>query len=288
MIDRSGRGIGAPSDGAGSTSLVVFTGVDGALRDPATRSWAEAAAAVGTLSAQKVPLVLTSHHSAAELLRLQRELGLREPFICESGAALYIPKGYFADLPNLGRDAGEWEVIEFGERRQVVCDALYQIVDTLQVSVVGFSRLSAGELAQREGLSPLDAQLSLQREYDEPFEMAGASSRDRTRLFNAMRRAGFRCFSGPRFHFATGVQDPAHATRLLISLYRLHGDSVLVVGLGDDWADRVLLRAVDVPVVVRNVGIDQRRLLKRLPAAYLTHAAGPAGWSEAILGSVAA
>jgi hypothetical protein len=63
---------------------------------------------------------------------------------------------------------------------------------------------------------------------------------------------------------------------------------VLIVGLGEDWTDRVLLRAVDVPVVVRNGGVDQRRLLKRVPAAYLTHAAGPAGWSEAILGSVAA
>jgi predicted mannosyl-3-phosphoglycerate phosphatase (HAD superfamily) len=78
--------------------------------------------------------------------------------------------------------------------------------------------------------------------------------------------------------------DTGRAARLLVSLYRLCSESVVIVGLGDTWDDRMLLREVDVPVVVRRDGTDQTPLLHALPTAYVTTAAGPLGWSEAVLG----
>lgn len=81
--------------------------------------------------------------------------------------------------------------------------------------------------------------------------------------------------------------DGGDAIRLLISLYRAcSAGSVVIVGLGDDWTDRDMLCEVDVPVIVRNHAVDQAGLVRRMPTAYVTNAAGPAGWSEAILGSV--
>lgn len=85
--------------------------------------------------------------------------------------------------------------------------------------------------------------------------------------------------------FEFGVRDAARAVRLLGSLFSVRGDDVLTLGFGCDWEDRTLLAAVDVPIVVRQEGVDQTRLLQRVPGAYLTVAAGPAGWSEAVLGS---
>ncbi len=79
--------------------------------------------------------------------------------------------------------------------------------------------------------------------------------------------------------------DPGDAVRFLMALYRFNGDSVLFVGLGEDWKHRALLRAVDVSVIVRNDGIDQVRLLRSIPDAYLTAAAGAEGGAEAILGA---
>ena len=59
----------------------------------------------------------------------------------------------------------------------------------------------------------------------------------------------------------------------------------LLVGIGATWPDRVMLRHVHVPVVVRSQLIDQGELRSRFPHAYVTNAFGPRGWSEAILGS---
>lgn len=87
--------------------------------------------------------------------------------------------------------------------------------------------------------------------------------------------------------FAFGVRDPSRAVRLLASLYSVKGEEILTIGFACDWRDRALLAAVDVPVVVRTGSPDQDRLVRRLPGAYLTEACGPAGWSEAVLGSAA-
>jgi predicted mannosyl-3-phosphoglycerate phosphatase (HAD superfamily) len=79
--------------------------------------------------------------------------------------------------------------------------------------------------------------------------------------------------------------DAGDAVRLLMALYRFGDERVLFVGLGQEWKHHALLRAVDVPVIVRNARVDQTRLQRSLPDAYLTTAAGTDGWTEAILGA---
>jgi predicted mannosyl-3-phosphoglycerate phosphatase (HAD superfamily) len=201
-------GSGAPSDQAGfsgtsdagalrpaaSASIVVFTTVNGTLRQGRSGSYEDARVALELLAARGIPVVLMSHDDAALVRELQRELGLRQPFICDGGAVLHIPRGYFAELDGLTAGDESWEMFEFG------------------------------------------------------------------------------------------VRDPARAIRLLASLFSVRGEEILTLGFGSEWEDGALLGAVDVPVVVRSDGADQSRLLRRIPGAYLTAAAGAAGWSEAILG----
>ena len=88
-------------------------------------------------------------------------------------------------------------------------------------------------------------------------------------------------------HLQAKGGDVDDAVRLLMALYRYGDDPVLFVGLGENWKHRALLRAVDVPVIVRNDAVDQMRLLRSVPDAYLTMAAGAAGWTEALLGAAA-
>jgi len=79
-----------------------------------------------------------------------------------------------------------------------------------------------------------------------------------------------------------GVTTAVVFLRELITARR--GREVLMVGLGCDYGDCDLLAAVDVPIVVREHR-DQGSLLRRFPGAYVTHATGLDGWSEALLGS---
>lgn len=183
----------APMTRPCAVELVVFSAVDSVWQ----ASDAAAHRTARWLASQDVPLVLVSYRPAADLLDLQRDLGIRHPFISDGGGALYIPTGYFPEVTRIGRLTGAWNVVEF--------------------------RVPHG--------------------------------------------------TGP-------------AARLLASLYRLCADGVVLVGLAERADDCGLLREVDVPVVVRGDGADESVLLRDVPTAYLTDAAGPAGWTETILGSL--
>jgi predicted mannosyl-3-phosphoglycerate phosphatase (HAD superfamily) len=185
-------------------SLVVLTSVDGVLQDGIDGSCELVQGAMDILAARDIPVVLSSHHCADDLISLQCRLRLQHPFICDSGTSLYLPKGYFGDLPGFGRHESGWEVI---------------------------------------GCAPA-------------------------------RRAGL-----------GEIEESGQAVRLLVSLYRVCREDALIIGIASSWRDRVLLREVDVPIVVRRDDPDQARLVRKFPTAYVTEGCGPVGWREAILGS---
>lgn len=81
-----------------------------------------------------------------------------------------------------------------------------------------------------------------------------------------------------------GVRRLAHAVRLIIALFRTCPSVPIVVGLGLEWRDRVLLREVDVPVVIRDPRLDQSALLRNVPQAHVTDAPGGAGLGALLLG----
>jgi len=184
-----------PGPQPSSASVVIIADVERLLAHP--ESLAEVRPAFEALFRCEMHLVLCADHDAGAIRRLQREMDVRQPFICDRGAALHIPRGFFSGMPPV-EDESEWEVIDFGM---------------------------------------------------------------------------------PRL---------AHAVRLVVALYEASGTRPLIVGIGEDWRHRALLREVDAPIVVRNSGVDQARLVRNVPSAYVTEAEGPQGWMEAILGHCSA
>ena len=98
-----------------SGTLVIFTRVEGLLRQHRHATCEVSRDAVNAVIAARVPLVLVSDGAAADVQDLQRELGLVHPFICRSGAELYVPLEYFSEA---GQQASElvWERFSFETR----------------------------------------------------------------------------------------------------------------------------------------------------------------------------
>jgi predicted mannosyl-3-phosphoglycerate phosphatase (HAD superfamily) len=101
------------ASGRTSPALVVFTSVD-AIRRGAEVSCADVRLALDLLAGQGVPVVLASKHSADELMALQSGLGQAHPFICDGGASMHVPNGYFADLQDLWPQDETWHVVPLG------------------------------------------------------------------------------------------------------------------------------------------------------------------------------
>jgi mannosyl-3-phosphoglycerate phosphatase len=277
-----------PSRVKANARLVVFTDLDGTLLDHETYSHSAAQEALDLVERQRIPLILCSSKTRAEMELIQTDLRLRHPFISENGGAIFMPRGYFPLSLEGTRSVEGYVAIEFGAPYWQLVEALHRISAGLRVRVVGFSDMSVEEVTQDCRLSPMEARLAKLREYDEPFRILGSSPASRSKLLDALHEAGLRCTKGGRYYHVTGVTDKGLAIKKLKSLYVESWGEVLTVGLGDSLNDLPLLQEVDIPIVVRNPAAGATtRLLRKIPTARISSAPGPRGWNKMVLEVVA-
>lgn len=257
----------------------MVTDLDGTLLDPVDYSHYAARPALDALARRRIPVVLCSSKTRAEMEPIRAELDNGCPFVVENGGALYVPIGYFPNaLPGAVRK-DRYDAVEFGTSYAVLVGALRSAAAESGCAIRSFADWTAEEVASACGL-PLDrAELARQREYDEPFQTADEAKA--AALRDAIERRGFRVVPGGRFLHITGDNDKAGAVRMVVDAYRRWFAVDRVIGLGDALNDAGLLQLVDVPVIVNSTSAC--RLLERVPHARITRSRGPAGWNEAIL-----
>jgi mannosyl-3-phosphoglycerate phosphatase len=269
----------APAPAYAETVLVVFSDLDGTLLDPARYDFNPARPALEALRQTGVPFVLVSSKTRAEMEHWRRRLGNRDPFVVENGGAIYVPQGYFPfALPGAVRREG-YDVIELGKPYAELVKALDEAAAETETPVLGFYRMTVGQIRRRTALPLTLARLAKQREYDEPFEIRGTARPEP--LLAALERRGLRWTRGGRFYHVLGDNDKAGAVDMLIGLYRRVQANLRVAGLGDARNDVSFLRLMNEAFVVLSPAA--REIQDAVPGARITSAPGPRGWNEAVL-----
>ena len=267
----------------GATRIVLFSDPD-TLREEGTQGWAQTRTAIRALEDQGVAVVLWGNETRSQIEVIQRDLDLHHPFISETGAGLFVPHGYFRDRLVGGRVGPNYRIVDFGKPYHQVAEALHEVARKVGTDIIAFSDMSIHDVAQNCDLSLSQARLAKLREYDEPFRVIDSDPTIYSRVCSGLRRLDLRCFTHEAFHHATGVTSKTQSLRLLASFYRQASDGhVLTVGLAKARSETCLLQCVDVPVVVHGNIADAARLGRKVPTARFVNAAGPQGWSEAIL-----
>lgn len=255
--------------------LVVFTDLDGTLLERGSFSFAAARPALRRLARLRVPLVFCSSKTRAEILFWRRRLGNGHPFISENGGGIFMPPGALAGLTGLPLTGG-LATIAFGSPYAQLRREFVRLRRQLGAAVRGFGDMTASEVAALTGLTPYQARLARQRDFDEPFVFKGG---DPGPFLRAIEASGWNWTRGELYHLL-GDHDKGRAVALLLDRYRRRGP-VFSAALGDGLNDLPMLRAVDRPFLVRRPGggfapgVD-------FPGLERTRAAGPAGWNEAL------
>jgi len=254
--------------------LMIITDLDGSLLDHHTYSWQPAQAWLDRLQSAAVPLVICSSKTAAEIVPLQRSLGITgAPFIAENGAVVKWQQqnSATASLPG-------------GKNYAAICATLSQLREQHGFKFTGFADVSEKEVADWTGLTPHDAALAKTREGSESLIW-----RDTTEQFTffqqALAKHELELVQGGRFwHVMNQGRGKGAALSWLLTHYPASGKGRwITIGLGDGPNDAPMLDKVDYAVVIKGYSKNAVEL-KRQDKEHIFYSAGfgPQGWSEGL------
>ncbi len=262
------------------SKLVIFSDIDGTLLDHRTYSFELALGALSLLKSLRIPLVLTSSKTRAEIKELREELGNEDPFISENGCAIFIPLDYFADPFRYDRELNGYGVIELGAPHRKVREAIKSIARRAGARIRLFSEMPLEEIEKITGLEEAQVRLARQREYDEPFLLLDEKSGEIVR--EEIARIGLYHTEGSVFHHIMGGSDKGRAVEILTNLFLKEWGRVNTIGIGDSLNDLPMLLRVDIPVLVKKPqGEHDDRVV--VDGLIKTEGIGPWGWNEALL-----
>jgi mannosyl-3-phosphoglycerate synthase len=268
----------SPARQAQKAMKVVFTDLDGTLLHPVSYSYAAALDSVRKLQEAGVPIVFCSAKTMAEQQVYRQELGIKDPFIIENGAAILVPKDYFRFPFSFSRVTDDYLIIELGIPYDEVRDKIKGLFDRCGAKITCFSDLSTEEVAKVTGLNLMMAGLVRKREYSGTIIIEG----DKKQLESAlatMRGEGLTCVFGGKFYEVYQGADKGKAVKILVELFKLNFGDVYTIGIGDSLNDSEMLAAVDLPILVQT-GTNRWNKLKVKHLRRVT-GIGPEGWAKA-------
>ena len=262
-----------------SPAVVVFADIEGT---PAGQSIGTAHVHAGEVFAREgIMLVLCSSMTRAQLETVQQALGIAQPFMCESGAAVVIPSDYFPlDVP-FDRELIGYRVVEFGRPHDEVVALLRRISARVGVPIRTFSDLSVEQVANECGLSLAQARLAKLREYDEPFRLAVSSADAHRQLWRALHASRLFCAHRACFEHVGGRVDKGTGVRVLTMLFRRAFGAVATVGVATASSSLSVLKRVRHPFVLESEFTDVAQLSPWIPRLRL--GSNRDAWMDALL-----
>jgi mannosyl-3-phosphoglycerate phosphatase len=227
-------------------SLLIFTDLDGTLLDGQTYDFSPALPALNLIRSLKIPLILVSSKTRAEIEDLRKRLSLEDPFIAENGGGVFFPGTFSLPEDQDYRQVRGYKLVLTGRPiDEVLSKAVFL---KREYEYTGFSEMTARAIAAETGLSLREAGFAARREFDEPIVLKNPSHREM--FCKKANDLGLECVAGGRFiHLFIGG-NKGKAVQIVLGVYTRLCGGVFSIGLGDSPNDFPMLDAVDKPVLM--------------------------------------
>jgi len=250
---------------------VVFSDLDGTLLNHHDYAWDAARPALQALRARRIPLVLSSSKTAAELVPLRHDMGLDDyPAIVENGGGILRPfKTRPSPTPTHTRLMRSLDGLPAGLRR------LFS----------GFSSWSEQALQQHTGLAPELVELAARRDYSEPGLWLGDAVSKRE-FIELLGERGVRAQQGGRFlTLALDTSKAAQMKRIDTEFQSGESEPVFSIALGDAPNDAEMLQQADLGVIIPNPVHGGIPMLAGESEGHIIRASevGSRGWNAIVL-----
>ena len=263
--------------------VIIFT-IANLLGSP-PRTGYVASEALAEIERRKIPLVLLTRGTRAQLEILRRKIGHAHPFITEGGGGLFLPDGYFALRLEGARRAARYLCVPFGRTSQEAGAAVEDIAEQAGAEVVRYAHMNAREISRNAGTSEREAEASREREFSDRFFFAGNADLAAPSFEKIATERNWQIRHCQPFWELYSGNDEGKAVRYLMRLYR---EALRLrlrsVGIGASFEDLSLLTASDQAIILPlSAGDFDERLLARLPNSVRIDVPGAVGWNRTVL-----
>jgi len=253
-----------------------------------TEEYGEIKTLVKKIYENNIPLILCSTKTRLEQEKIRKYLEIDDPFIVENGGAIVIPETYFnIDLEELGlsiKHINENLVIELGKSYNRIIEILQEIREVFHIKFIAVHDLSIAELAQKVGISIINAKLMASREYSETI--LEINNNELNNLKKILEDRGLRILQGTRYNTISSLHDKGSAISILKKLYsiKFQKEKIESIGIGDALNDIPMFENVDKAFLVRNVQNDYASM--KINNLTRVNGIGQQGWKEIILNHI--
>ena len=259
--------------------ILIFTDLDGTLLDDQTYDFIPALPALKIVHSRKIPLILVSSKTRAEIEFFRELLSLETPFIVENGGGIYFPTSFALPKEYPYEKNDRFHALFMGRPIKEVLERSKKLKEDFNFR--GFSEMSVDEIASLTGLTLENALRASKREFDEPILLQNFS--DNQEIFcEKAAQHGLDCVHGGRFiHLFLGG-NKGRAVEKVLDIYKQRRGAIFSIALGDSPNDISMLKAVDRAVVMQGKDGTYIKGLTH-PNIIMAKGNGPGAWNRVIL-----
>ena len=264
------------------TSLLVFTDLDGSLLDHHNYRHDEADPVLENLKQLQIPLIPVSSKTQSEIELINQSLENAHPFICENGAAVFIPVNYFPEQPADTKVFGAYWIKEFVEPRAHWQSIIKTVEPLFSDDFTTFAQAGIDGIIAMTGLDVHAAARAARRQYGEAIAWHGNPGKQKV-FIQAVEKLGAQVLIGGRFLHVSGQCDKGRAIDWLKGVYEHFCPDKRFVSLaiGDSQNDVAMLETADMALLIPSP-VNALPLLKRHHDVMQATQTGPRGWAEGV------
>ncbi|MGA1845603.1 HAD-IIB family hydrolase [Deferribacter abyssi] len=260
--------------------IIIFTDLDGTLLDHNTYSYEAAKEAIAIIKKINVPLIFTTSKTRAEVLKLQEDMGIYQPFIVENGGGIiFREKDIDENIKRIAERLGNgYYALILGEKREDLIKFGQNLKKKCKLKL--FSEMEDDELIRIMGLPYEKLLLSKMRDFSEPFILMDECVVEV--LLREVEKSKFKILKGGRFYHLVGkYQDKGNAVEKVKKFYMKKYKNIVTIGIGDSSNDIDLLEKVDYPVLVKRW--DGEHVECRIKNVIKSELVGPKGFNYEVI-----
>lgn len=258
------------------TKWLIFTDLDGTLLDHDDYSFSEAKPALAKIRQLRIPLIINSSKTYAEIDNIREKLHQDGAFIVENGAAIFFPAGLF---PKYDEPINK---VILGCPLSDILAVIHPLRERFGFSFKGFSDFSVEDVMAETALPRLQAEQAKQRLASEPLKWLD-SEENLAHFSQLLKSYGLQVVKGGRFYHVMGSNDKAEAMAWLLNEYqKRQSEKVLTIALGDSRNDQKMLEQVDYAGVIRKASGTYMTLSESQQNVIYSQRPAPSGWREVI------